>query len=110
MKRAVIAVLVSGLVAVPAAIGAKPVNSSVTISASPSTLTIGSTTTISGLVTGSKAAGATVTLKETPWPYTTAPKVVGSTKANSTGHYSFSVKPAENTHFVVQAKAGPTAT
>ena len=82
--------------------------SSVTIAGSPTTIVFGSSTTISGQVTGKKAAGATVDLQGEPFPSQSF-STVSTTTADSTGHYSFKVSPGLNTIYRVMAKAAPTA-
>jgi hypothetical protein len=110
MKCAVLAVWVTGLVLLaPAVVGAAP-TSSATITATPATVTFGSATTVSGVVTGNHAAGATVTLEQAPFPYTAAFTKVATTTANSAGHYSFTITPGISTRYRVRANAAPTAT
>jgi hypothetical protein len=81
------------------------VGNAVTIRSRPNPVTYGSTTTISGQVTGSNNAGAKVTLESTPYPYTAPFKPTGLTATTSTtGGYSFSVKPGVNTRYRVTVK------
>jgi hypothetical protein len=113
MRRAILAVFVTALLIVPTALAAKhapKASSSVTISASATTVTIGSGTTISGVVTGKKSAGATVRLRSTPFPYAAPFATVTTTTASSTGHYSFTVKPEISRRYEVTANTAPAAT
>jgi hypothetical protein len=82
---------------------------SVSISLRPGSIVFGHTTTISGKVTGSKAAGATVTLQESPAPYTSFRNVANAT-ADAQGNYTFSRKPLLDTRYRVTAKTGPPVT
>ena len=85
-------------------------SSAATISAAPNLLTFGSSTAITGQVTGKKSAGAAVTLEGKPAPFTTAFAAVATTTADATGHYAFKVTPRLNTVYRVIAKSAPTAT
>lgn len=86
-----------------------PSASSATISASTNPVVFGSSTQITGQVTGKKAAGATVNLQGEPFPYKSF-STVATTTANATGHYSFTVTPGLNTVYRVMAKTAPAAT
>src|SRR5579859_3485412 len=109
MKRLTVVLIASGLMLVPAALGKPPTGqSSVTIAASLNPVVFGSSTTISGQVTGKKAAGATVELQGEPFP-SKAFSTVATVTANSTGHYSFTVVPTLNTMYRVMAKTAPSA-
>jgi hypothetical protein len=109
MKRGVIATGLALLAFAVPALAAQP-TSSATIAVSKSTVTIGSPVTITGQVTGKKAAGATVTLQSLPAPYSGAYATVTNATADSTGHYTFTVKPAISTDYRVLGKTAPTAT
>jgi len=81
----------------------------VTISATPSTLTFGGSTTIAGQVTGPGNAGVQISLEANPFPYTGGFKPTGlSTTTSLTGAYSFATAPRLNTQYRVTAKAKPT--
>jgi hypothetical protein len=109
MKRALLAVFAcTAFLLIPSAVGAKP-STSASISVAPGTVTFGSATTITGVVTGKKAAGATVRLVASPFPYTTS-STVATTTASSTGHYSFTIKPGSSTRYHVRANVSPQAT
>jgi hypothetical protein len=82
---------------------------SVTISLRPSSIVFGHTTTITGQVKGSKAAGTSVTLQESPFPYASFKNVATAT-ADSNGKYTFTRNPLLNTRYQVVAKTGPPVT
>src|SRR5436305_5694435 len=105
MKRAVLAACVAALtIGVPTALG-KP-SSSVSMGVAPKTLTLGSSTTISGHASGSKAPGAAVFLQAKPSGSTSFTNV-GQTTASSGGNYSFRYFPTRNTLVRVVAKTAP---
>ena len=94
------------LAAVPAvALAAKPAPKSVTIAASPATITFSHAATISGTT----APNVTVTLRADPYPFNGSFAQVATATSSATGAYSFSVKPDANTHYRVTAKSHPTA-
>jgi hypothetical protein len=108
MKRAVFAACVVALaIGVPTALG-KP-SSSVSMGVAPRTLTLGSSTTIAGHASGSKAPGAAVFLQAKPFGSSSYTNV-GNTTANSSGNYSFHYFPTRNTLVRVVAKTAPQAT
>ena len=109
MKRGVLAAVLGLLAFAVPALAAQP-TSTATIAVSNSTVTIGSPVTITGQIAGKKASGATVTLQSLPAPYSGAYATVTNVTADSTGHYSFTVKPAISTDYRVLGKAAPTAT
>ena len=99
-------ILAAVLATVPAiALAAKPAPSSVTISATPATITYGAATTISGTT----APNTSVTLRADGAPFNGVFAQVATATSNATGAYSFSVKPGLNTQYRVTAKAHPTA-
>jgi hypothetical protein len=113
MKRAAVVLLGLGLFLVAPALAKPPkppATSAVTITAAPSTVTFGGTTTISGKITGKKAAGVSVDLQSQPAPYTGGFTTAAKTTADSTGHYSFKVTPSLNTNYRVVAHTAPAAT
>lgn len=80
----------------------------VTISATPASVTFGNATLIKGSVTGPANAGVQVTLEASEYPYTSGFKPTGlTTTTTSTGAYSLAVKPSVNTHYLVIAKTAP---
>jgi len=117
MRRAGAGVFASLVVLMGCALGvgvataAKPPTntSSVTIGVASNPVVFGHTTFISGVVSGKKAAGATVTLEENTAPFTGGFTAVRSTKANALGHYTFRAGPTLNTRYRVVAKAAPLA-
>lgn len=115
MKRAVAVVFVLALALVAPVLAKKPgppapSSSSATIAATPNPVSFGGVTTISGLVTGQKSAGAAVSLERKPFPYTGGFTKIAGTTADATGHYSFKVVPSLNTIYNVVAKLAPAAT
>jgi flagellar hook-associated protein FlgK len=105
--------MLSGLVALLAtgvALAAKPPANTVTVTAHPSTVTFGRASTISGAVTGAGNAGVSVTLQANPYPFTGGFTNAGSAVTDASGAYHFTVTPAVNTRYQVQAKASPTVT
>jgi hypothetical protein len=84
--------------------------SNVSISLRPkSSLVFGHSVAITGKVTGSKAAGTTVTLQESPFPFTSFKNAANAT-TDAHGNYSFTRKPLLNTHYRVVAKTSPPVT
>src|SRR5437764_8661845 len=111
MRRVMLAVSVSALALVGPALAKKPPgagSSKVTISASPTSVVFGSSSTITGQVTGKKSGGATVELQSQTSPNTFTNVI--STTADSAGHYTFKVTPDKNTVYRVVAKTAPQAT
>jgi hypothetical protein len=110
MRRLMIFMFALGMVLVAPALGKPgPMSSSVTIAASANPIVVGSSTLITGQVTGKKAAGASVDLQAEPAGSSSFSKVSTAT-ADSTGHYSFKVSPSVNTTYRVVAKTAPSAT
>ncbi len=88
-----------------------PGANSLTIKASPTRVTFGRSTTISGQLTGTGNAGVEVTLEANPHPFTGGFKATNSkTTTSATGTYSFAVTPALNTRYRVSAKTRPPVT
>lgn len=111
MRRLTITLISTALLLAPAAVGkptGKPTSSSATIAASRNPVVFGTSTTITGQVTGKKGAGATVELQGEPAPYK-AFSTVATVTADSAGHYSFTVSPALNTIYRVMARTAPSA-
>lgn len=81
----------------------------VSISLARSSIVFGHSATIRGKVTGSKAAGAQVTLRESPFPFTSFKNVANAT-ADQNGTYTFTRKPGVNTRYQVVAKTSPPST
>jgi hypothetical protein len=91
--------------AAPGTVGA----GGVSISLKPGSVVFGRATTITGKVTGSKHAGVTVTLRESPFPFTSFKNVATAT-TDTNGNYRFTHKPALNTRYQVTAKTSPPTT
>lgn len=83
-----------------------------TISASPSSVIYGGTTTILGQLKGSGNAARQVALQARPYPYQAGFQQVGNTQlTNATGNYRFAVSPMFfKSQFRVVAATQPTAT
>jgi len=80
----------------------------VSIKATPHSVTFGRATTIAGQVTGPNSAGIKVTLEANPYPYTSGFKPTSlSTTTSTTGSYSLPVTPSVNTRYEVTAKTKP---
>jgi hypothetical protein len=114
LGRFISALAVSASVLSVGAATAKPPptggTSGATIAAKTNPVVYGSPTTISGVVTGKHASGATVTLQGDPYPYTGPFSKVKTTTATSTGQYTFRVSPSLNTTYQVVAHTAPQAT
>lgn len=109
--------LALGLGFVPGALAAKPPvkpapASTITIEAKPSIVVFSATTSLSGRLSGAKAAGVSVRLEQdTTRPYGdgyTASGITAMTASN--GRYAFAVKPLVNTRYRVVAQASPPVT
>jgi hypothetical protein len=111
------ALIVAGLVAVPAVLpagagaGHKPSHSqgqptNLSIAAQPGTVVFGSATAISGRLGGANNGGRTVTLREDPFPFGDGDKAAATALTDAQGDYTFSREPKLNTTFRVLA--GPT--
>jgi hypothetical protein len=106
MSRLRTAILAAGLAALPAAaLAAKPAPTTVSITASPTTITFGRAATISGTT----APNVAVTLRADPFPFSSSFAQVATATSNAAGAYSFTVKPDRITRYRVSAKAHPTA-
>jgi hypothetical protein len=112
MRRAMMVLAALVFVLVQPAVGKPPgpTSSAVTIAAAPNPVVFGSSSLITGQVTGKKAAGATVDLQSEPFPYKAGFSKVASATADATGRYSFKVAPGLNTLYRVIAKTAPSAT
>ncbi len=112
MRRAMMVLVASAFVLGQPAVAKPPgpTPSAVTIAAAPNPVVFGSSSLITGQVTGKKAAGATVDLQSEPFPYKAPFSKVASTTADATGHYSFTVTPGLNTLYRVIAKTAPSTT
>jgi hypothetical protein len=72
--------------------------STLSIAAAPSPMVFGRSTTISGRLTGTNAAGQTVTLRSDPFPYGGFSNAATAV-TNATGDYSFTQSPTVNTRY-----------
>lgn len=87
--------------------GPTPQNAA-TITAVPTTVTFGRSTTIAGQVSGPNNAGVAVTLEENPYPFTggfKATTIAGVT--NATGAYTLVAVPKVNSRYRVNVKTSP---
>jgi hypothetical protein len=99
-------IMIAGLAALPAvALAAKPAPGTVSITASPATVTFGNATTVSGTT----SPNTSVTLRADSAPFGGGFAQVATTTSNATGAYSFTVKPDANTQYRASAKTHPTA-
>ncbi len=88
-----------------------PSKNTVSIKATPGSVTFGRATTIAGQVAGAKTAGVRVTLEANPYPYTSGFKPTPlTTTTTTTGAYSLVVAPSVNTRYEVTAKTKPPIT
>lgn len=102
-------------IAVPVAIAQKPVKppktgtQAVSLDAKPTIVVFGSTSTLSGDVTGPQSSGVTVRLEaDDTRPYGDSYKSTGRTAVTATnGRYSFAARPGVNTQYRVTAQASP---
>jgi hypothetical protein len=106
MSRLRTAVIAAGLAALPAAaLAAKQPPKTVSITASPTTITFGHAAAISGTT----SPNVTVTLRADAFPFSSSFAQVATTTSNAAGAYSFTVKPDRITRYRVSAKSHPTA-
>ena len=116
MRRAALLTCAAGAglaAATGTAVAQKPPrgDSSVTIAASPTTVTFGKATTISGRAAGRDAAGAEITLQGDIFPFEGDFRRFREVVAGATGTYSFTnVRPGRNTRYRVTARTKPRAT
>src|SRR3954452_13689078 len=111
MRSLLLLALVCTAVAVPAAVAApkpkppgKPVPT-LTAKPSPSIVTFGKASTITGKLTnGANAGGQTVTLQQTPFPFTVPFKTQATTVTGADGSYAFLTTPGSATRYRVRFK------
>ena len=84
----------------------KPGEPTLSISAAPTVVTFGRTTTISGQLSGSPNAGQALELQESP-AASSGFKTVATATTNPTGGYSFTVSPKANSKYRVETKSKP---
>lgn len=83
----------------------------VSIAATPTTITWGRSTTITGKVTGSGNAGVPVDLQADPHPFAdNGFTTIANSATNAAGDYSFVQQPKLNTRYRVIARTSPAAT
>lgn len=111
MRRAILPTLITLAAVTAPALAAKPPKNppgatpTVTIVATPSTVTFGSHLSIAGLLSGPGASGVAVTLEQNAYPFTGPFRPVGpDTTTDATGHYAFLVTPGAATRYEVVAK------
>jgi hypothetical protein len=96
-------VSVGSLALAPPSAGAviiPPPDGSLTIAASPTRITVGDSTTISGKLSGSLYSESAVSLEANPAPFASGFQSVATTKTDANGNYSFAnVRPALNTRY-----------
>ena len=88
---------------------AQPPNS-IAVAPNPQTSVFGSNTVLSGQLTGPQNAGVTVTLQQQPFPFTGGFQNLTTAPTDNVGNFSFTVTPALNTHYQVQARTSPRVT
>ena len=81
----------------------------ITIAVAPTTVRFGGSSTITGQLTNA-AAGTTVTLEQSPSPFTAFIAVGTPVPTDATGNYSFTVNPGLHTHYRVVAQSAPPVT
>lgn len=86
-----------------------PAPHQLTIAVKPGSVVFGRTVTLTGKLTGDKAAGETIELEESPHP-STAFRNAAQVKAAADGSYTFTRTPALATRYRVTAKTGPPTT
>ena len=86
---------------------AGPNDNVLTIAKDPRTVIFGNRVTISGRLTGPGAAGETIELETTPFPYTDPFRPVGTTTTAPNGSYSFTTVPQINSRYHTEARTNP---
>ncbi len=116
-KFTAVATVAIAAVSASAATAQKPVKppkdgQAVSIAAKPTIVIFGSSTTLSGDVTGARSSGVTVRLEaDDTRPYGDGYKPTGRTAVTAAnGRYAFAVKPGLNTQYRVTAQTSPGVT
>jgi serine protease len=104
MKRTFIIAAAFALLAVPAALAAKPAPKNITIGPNNATVKFGGSVTLTGKLNGSNNANRPLTIEADPSPFEGNFSNVGSTTTNATGDWTFSNKPERNTRY--RARSG----
>jgi hypothetical protein len=111
--RGFVALLVGVLalaMSVPVLAGAaKKPKPTLTIGASPKTITFARSSVISGQLGGSDSAAKTIRLEENPYPFKGF-KQTATTQTDASGFYSFTGQPKLNTKYRVKSSTKPPAT
>lgn len=103
MKRTFIIAAAFALLAVPAALAAKPAPKNITISPSNATVKFGGSVTLTGKLNGSNNANRPLTIEADQSPFEGTFSNVGNTTTNATGDWTFSTKPAQNTRYMARS-------
>ena len=82
--------------------------SGLSLTARPTSVVFGGRTLLSGQVFGARAAGARVTLRENPFPFTRT-RSVATTRADGLGRFVFARNPGLNTQYQVVTSTGRTS-
>lgn len=82
----------------------------VSISASPTVVTFGSPTRISGKLTGNPNSSVAVELQGNPHPFAGGFRQIATSATDSNGDYAFTHRPAEHTRYRVVASTNPRVT
>ena len=111
MKRLLLAASAATLIAVALPVMASathkpghqpgPAGVDLSIAAKPSTIVSGSSTVISGRLTGQNNSGRLVTLRGDGYPFNIGDAAVATTRTSSNGSYSFTQRPERNTNYQV---------
>lgn len=104
MKRTFIIAAAFALLAVPAALAAKPAPKNITIGPNNATVKFGGSVTLTGKLNGSNNANRPVTIEADPSPFDGSFSNVGTTTTNASGDWTFSNKPTQNTRY--RARSG----
>src|SRR4051794_25255751 len=109
MRRLILLALLASAALAPAAVVAAPKPPkpapAVTATPSPVTITWGKASTIKGRLTnGTAAGGQTVTLQQTPFPFTAPFRTLGTAVTGADGSFAFVVTPGTATRYRVRFK------
>jgi hypothetical protein len=105
MKRIIITTAAVAMLAMPAALSAQQQGRTLTLTANPTSIKFGASITLSGKLTGPNVDGRSVRIEQDPFPVDSFDNL-GSATTNTTGDWSFIVKPAVNTRY--RASVGNT--
>ena len=96
-------------VAAPSALAAPPTPHQLTLSAQPSTVVFGKSTTLSGKLTGANSGGETIVVRDDPFPFDHF-SPFGTTTTAADGTYKLPASPTVNTKYQADAKSKAPAT